>query len=117
MIVALGLFLMFLGAIIMTIVGTANPPDQSDYEMDELDHYIKDLKNHKGLRSSGLMFGGILIEFGILFLAFALLGGGMLNKELDNFTRLGMLIAGGLIIAFELLFITTLLQLGLLSSL
>lgn len=112
MAIAFGMFLLFLGAMIMTIIGTVRPPDISDYDLDEMDDYADDIRGHLDRQSLGYMLGGILIEFALLIVAFALIGGGILNKELENSARLGMLIAGGIVIAFELLFLTTLMGLA-----
>lgn len=94
----------------------SQPPDEWDKKYDEDDdgnfddqesyeQYIKDRRSHKGGRSMGIILGGILLEFGLLLLIMALLGGGILNQDLDNYARLGMIIAAGIILAFELLFI------------
>jgi hypothetical protein len=116
MFIALGVFIMFIGALIATIFLASQPPDQWDEkydddedgmidDQDKAEQYIKDRRAHKGGRSMGIIFGGILLEFGLLLLAIALLGGGILNQDLDNYSRVGMIIAAGIILAFELLFI------------
>lgn len=120
-IIVLGLFIMFLGAAIMTMVMVSRPPDQWDEKYDnddngsidqgEFDDYIKDLRGYKGVRTIGLIIGGILLELGLLFLIVALLGGAILNKDLDNYSRLGMIIAASIIVALEMFFLTKLMEL------
>lgn len=116
MLITLGVFIMFLGAMIVTIFMASQPPNEWDEKYDEnedgnfddqdkYEQYIKDRRAHKGGRTIGLIFGGILLEFGALLLVVVLIGGGILNEELDHYVRLGMIIAAGIIIAFGLLFI------------
>jgi hypothetical protein len=126
-IIVLGLFLMFLGAAIMTMVMVSRPPDQWDekydnddngnIDMGEYDDYIKDYRGYKALRTIGLILGGILLELGLLLLIVALLGGAILNKDLDNYSRLGMIIAASIIVALEMFFLTKLMELPYLLTL
>lgn len=125
--IVFGIFLMFLGAMIMTVVMASGPPYEWDDEYDrdddgyidgnKVDDYYKDLRDYKSTRNIGIIIGGILLEFGVLSLVFALLGGGILNKELDSYTRLGMLIAAGIIVALELLFLSTIMTLAMSNQL
>lgn len=125
--IVFGIFLMFLGGMIMTVVMASGPPYEWDDEYDreddgyidgnKVDDYYKDLRDYKSTRNIGIIIGGILLEFGVLSLVFALLGGGILNKELDNYTRLGMLIAAGIIVALELLFLSTIMTLAMSNQL
>jgi hypothetical protein len=114
-IMVLGLIFMFLGAAIFTVVIVGRPPDDWDEKYDsdhngnidtgEYDDYIKDFRGFKFMRTLGLVVGGILLELGLLFLLIALLGGAIINTGLDNYSRLGMIIAGSIIIALELFFL------------
>jgi hypothetical protein len=118
---ALGLVLMFLGAAIFTMVLAGRPPDEWDEKYDsdhnrdidtgEYDDYLKDYRGFKFMRTLGLIVGGILLELGLLFLLIALLGGAILNTNLDSYSRLGMIIAASIIIALELFFLVQLILL------
>jgi hypothetical protein len=126
-IIALGLFLMFIGAAIMTMVMVSRPPDEWDekydndengnIDMGEYDDYIKDYRGYKALRTVGLILGGVLLELGLLLLLVALLGGAIVNKDLDNYSRLGMIIAASIIVALEMFFLTKLMELPYLLTL
>jgi hypothetical protein len=120
-IMVLGLILMFLGAAIFTVIIVGRAPDRWDEKYDsdhngnidtgEYDDYIKDYRGFKFMRTMGLVVGGILLELGLLFLLIALLGGAIVNTSLDNYSRLGMIIAGSIIIALELFFLVQLILL------
>lgn len=120
-ILAFGLVLMFLGAAILTVIMVGRPPDRWDEKYDsdhngnidtgEYDDYIKDYRGFKFMRTLGFVVGGILLELGLLFLLIALLGGAIMNTNLDSYSRLGMIIAASIIMALELFFLTKLMEL------
>jgi hypothetical protein len=120
LLVGLSVFLMFLGAVIATMVLVSSPPDRWDkaYDNDdnsiidggEYDDYIRDYRDYKGRRDLGLMLGFILLEFGVLIMGFALVGGAISNRDLDKNVRLGMLISAGIIIGLEIFFMASMMS-------
>jgi hypothetical protein len=120
-VIALGLFLMFIGAAFFTMIMASRPPDRWDEKYDsnhdgsldtgEYDDYLKDYRGFKFMRSLGIIIGGILLEFGILILLIALLGGAIINQNLDSYSRLGMIVTAGIIVALELFFLAQLMTL------
>jgi hypothetical protein len=124
-IIALGLVLMFLGAAIFTTIMASRRPDEWDEKYDsdhngdidtgEYDDFIKDQRGYKLMRTIGIVIGGILLELGILFLLIALLGGAILNQNLDSYSRLGMIIAASIIVALELFFLAQLMAFQLIN--
>jgi hypothetical protein len=106
----LGLFLMFIGSLLITVVSTSGGPNQWDEKYDNDDNgildndnrdtYWRDQRTYDMLRDIGTILGSIIISFGMLIVVLVLFGGGIVNQELDKFVRLGMLIAAGLIVAW-----------------
>ncbi|UCE73800.1 MAG: hypothetical protein JSV56_12355 [Methanomassiliicoccales archaeon] len=125
--VAFGLFLLFIGAAILTATLVSRPPDQWDEKYDndenrnidqgEYDDYLRDFRNYKTMRAVGLIAGAVLLEIGLMLLVIALLGGGIMNSDMDPYARLGMIIAGSIVLALELFFLAHLMNLPLLLTL
>jgi hypothetical protein len=117
-VIALGLIFMFIGAAVFTMIMASRPPDEWDEKYDsdhnggvdigEYDDYIKDYRGYKSMRTLGLITGGILLELGMLFLLLALFGGAIMNQNIDNYSRLGMIIAASIIVALQLFFLAQL---------
>ncbi|MEE9151914.1 MAG: hypothetical protein V3U20_08805 [Thermoplasmata archaeon] len=109
--ISMGLFLMFLGAIIIAAVTTTGGPnefnekydDNNDGFMDgdQRDDYNRDRESYDSIRDVGVIVGKIVVNFGMLIVVLALFGGGLINKDLDKYVRLGMIIIAGLILIFS----------------
>jgi hypothetical protein len=109
--IVLGLFFMFIGAVIITAVSTSDGPrdfdakydddDDGFIDTDKRDNYLEDQRTYWALKDIGTILGRIIISFGMLMTVVALLGGGITNQELDKYVRIGMIIAAGLIIGWS----------------
>ncbi|UCG68745.1 MAG: hypothetical protein JSV09_13215 [Thermoplasmata archaeon] len=109
--IALGLFLMFLGTIIITAVTTSGGPnkyderyddnDDGNVDADRWDNYYEDLRGYDAMHDIGRIIGNILISFGIVIVVLALFGGALINKELDKHARVTMIVMAGLILIFS----------------
>lgn len=109
---ALGILLMFLGAMFIALVSTGGPntydekyDDDNDgsIDFDKREDYYDDVRLYDFLYDLGTVSGKILRYFGILLLAIALFGGGIVNKDMDKFVRLGMILAAGFVISWSAL--------------
>ncbi|UCF07798.1 MAG: hypothetical protein JSW28_09185 [Thermoplasmata archaeon] len=111
MMATLGVFLLFLGTILIAAVTTSGGPNEYDAKYDEnddgridsenYDKYIQDKRSYDAIRDIGSIAGKIIAAFGMLILVLALFGGGILNKDFDKFVRMGMIVAAGLIVAWS----------------
>lgn len=109
--IAFGLFLMFLGAIIIGAVSISAGPQTTDEKYDDddngyidgdkIDNYNRDLEDYQNGRDFGVLLGTIIVNFGILILVVALLGGALINKDMEKFVRFGMVIIAGLILMWS----------------
>ncbi len=109
--IILGVFLMFLGAIIITAVTTTGGPNMYDgrydkddngmVDSDKRDLYYDDLRTYDTIRDVGVLLGKVIVNFGMLIAVLALFIGGIINTSLDKFVRIGMIIAAGLIVAWS----------------
>jgi hypothetical protein len=109
---ALGILLMFLGAMFMALVSTGGPntfddkydkDDDGSVDFDRREDYFDDMRLYETLNDIGTVLGKILMYFGILMLTIALFGGGIVNKDMDKFVRLGMILAAGFVISWSAL--------------
>lgn len=109
--IAMGLLLIFLGAIIITAVTTSGGPnyydekydknDDGQVDTDKWDKYFEDLRGYDAIRDIGRIVGRILVSFGIVIVVLALFGGALINKDLDKYSRVTMIIMAGLILIFS----------------
>ena len=109
---ALGILLMFLGAMFVTLVSTGGPntydekyDDDNDghVDFDKREDYYDDVRLYDFLNDLGTVAGRILMYFGVAALTIALFGGGIVNKDMDKFVRLGMILAAGFVISWSAL--------------
>lgn len=109
---ALGILLMFLGAMFVALVSTGGPntydekyDDDNDgnIDFDKREDYYDDVRLYDFLNDLGTVAGKILMYFGVAVLAVALLGGGIINEDMDKFVRLGMILAAGFVISWSAL--------------
>ena len=109
--ISIGLFLMLIGAIVIGIV-TITPGPQDYYEeydddndgirdSDKRDDFNRDRQFYDTMRFIGVLLGTILVNFGMLLIVLALLGGGLVNIDLDKYVRVAMIIIAGLILIFS----------------
>jgi len=110
--IVFGIALMFLGAMFIALVSTGGPntydskyddDDNGIVDSDSWDEYYNDLRLYETLYDIGTVVGKILMYLGVAAVAVALLGGGIMNENLDKYVRLGMIIAAGFIIPWSAL--------------
>lgn len=109
--ITMGVFLMFLGAIIIAAVTTTGGPnlwdsaydddDNGSPDPDKWDNYYEDKRSYDTMHDVGVIVGKIVVDFGMLIAVLALFGGGIVNTNLDKFVRIGMIVAAGLIVAWS----------------
>jgi hypothetical protein len=107
-----GILLMFLGAVFIALVSTGGPnqydakyddDDNGNVDPDNWDKYYDDLRLYEFLHDTGTVLGRILMYLGVAAVAAVLLGGGILNEDIDKYARLGMILAAGFIISWSAL--------------
>jgi hypothetical protein len=109
--IAMGLFLLFLGAIIITAVTTSGGPnsfdekydknDDGQVDTDKWDKWWDDQRGYDAVRDIGRIVGRILISFGVVVVVLAMLGGALINKDLDKYARVSLIVMAGLILIFS----------------
>ena len=89
--------------------GYMTPPDSDDYEddsgnmdADDRERYERDMDTYDLIRRSLTTTGIILEQIGIILIILGLFIGAIIDDSLPTYVRMGMLIAVGLVIAFQM---------------
>lgn len=104
----LGMLIIFMGYMLIAIVGYMEPPDKDEYEVKYEDYndaernYVRDVDKYNTLTRNFNNTGDILTNFGIVMLVLALFIGAVNDRKLPHFVRMGMFIALGFIVAFNI---------------
>ena len=115
-IVVLGILLMLLGTLLLGFATSWAPPQPFDAKYDsndngnidsgETDDYIRDRRSYAALQQGMRGAGNSIRILGVALIATALISGGILNKDLHNMVRLGMILSATLLLIFGLTIIT-----------
>ena len=91
------------GGIIVSSVGLMDDPDPKDYDTDEYDDYQEDQEEYEDAVSAMNGAGNLVEYIGLLFLSLGVLLGVFKDTSLGNNTKLGLLIALGVMIGFKIM--------------
>ena len=98
-----GIIFFFVGYMLGAFTGYMEAPDPDDYNNDDDgDKYKEDLDWYNLIRRTLITTGGIFKMVGVIILLISLLVGAVIDDQLPPLARLGMLIAVGLIAAFQI---------------
>jgi hypothetical protein len=99
----IGIIFFFVGYMLSAVTGYMEAPDYDDYDDDENgDKYKEDLDWYNMVKRTLITTGGILKTVGIIIIMISLLVGAVIDDQLPPLARLGLLIAVGLIAAFQI---------------
>ena len=104
-----GIICFLVGYILVNSTGYMTPPDSDDYEddsgnmdADDREQYERDMDTYDLIRRSLTTTGIILEQIGIILIVLGLFIGAIIDETLPTYVRMGMLIAVGLVIAFQM---------------
>jgi hypothetical protein len=99
----IGIIFFFVGYMLSAVTGYMEAPDYDDYDDDENgDKYKEDLDWYNMVKRTLVTSGGIFKMVGIIIILMSLLVGAVIDDQLPPLARLGLLIAVGLIAAFQI---------------
>jgi hypothetical protein len=100
--ILVGLIILMVGGIIVASVGLMDDPDPKDYDFDEQDDLAEDIEEYNDAVRSMNSVGNLIQYIGLLFFGLGVLIAVFKDSSLANNTKLGLLIALGLMIGLKI---------------
>ena len=100
--VLVGIIILMVGGIIVASVGLMDSPDRKDYDDDEFEDYQEDYEEYNDAVRSMTGIGNLIQYIGLLFFALGVLIAVFKDSSLGNNTKLGLLIALGLMVGLKI---------------